>query len=182
MRRKGWFKIPGVQDGDRTAQEQLVGLKWALDGAHGKRVLDIGCAEGLIAMEFLRRGAKVLGVDSVEAAIDVARELCPGGDFIVGRLEEMIERENGPDFTFDIVLALSVVNKLRNPEAAFPALKRWTKPGGLCVLRLPAPKFVNSHIPLFSQRDAPALMRAAGFTIEREEQGARGEWVAYWRG
>ena len=46
----GWFTT-AKRPGDRTLEQQLVGLDKVLAEVAGKTVLDAGCAEGLISME-----------------------------------------------------------------------------------------------------------------------------------
>lgn len=184
--RKGWFAIPGEQEGDRTLEEQMTGLEPALLMARERSVLDLGCAEGLIALEFAAAGAEVYGIELVDAEVAIARKLAKerqlNARFDRGRVEDVLPRKpeefSGP---FDIVLCLSILNKLDPPEPYFAALGRWVKRGGLAILRLPAPVYVNTHVKEFEPRDARQMMTAAGFGLEREASGPRGEWVSYWR-
>ena len=55
---------------------------------NGTRVLDIGCSVGGISHGLAMKGATVFGIDTDPAAIAVAREVCPEGEFIVGSVEE----------------------------------------------------------------------------------------------
>ena len=76
MTPKGWFVIDGLQAGDRTLAQQMLGMEAALAEARGKRVLDLGCAEGLIALEFLKAGAaQVTGIECNPATAAVTRRL-----------------------------------------------------------------------------------------------------------
>ena len=56
----GWFVInhdkAGHRDGDRSLEQQMRGLEKLVREVHGKTVLDIGCAEGLISMALVRAG------------------------------------------------------------------------------------------------------------------------------
>lgn len=187
LTRKGWFQIEGLQDGDRTLQEQMRGLETALLQAKGKRVLDLGAAEGLIALEFAAAGADVHAIElvpmEVTLGLQIARDRKLRIDFRQGKVEDLLLKSELEDWggQFDILLALSILNKLNPPEPYFGALARWVAPGGFAVLRLPAAVYVNTHAHNFTPRDARLLMRAAGFSMELETAGARGEWVSYWR-
>lgn len=103
------------------------------------RILDIGCNAGLHALEWARRGAEVVGIDSAPVAIELAREraaaLAPelpaGGlrfevaDLLEGRLDRW-----GP---FDLVTALGgVFNCIERADlvAAFRAVRAALAPGG----------------------------------------------------
>src|SRR3990167_5651067 len=156
--RRGWFAIPGEQEGDRTVAEQMEGLRYAIRECRNKTVLDLGCAEGLISQAFARAGAVVHGVDVVPENIEVARRISQGitfdtaglGDLLVGRQRE-----------YDIVLALSVLHKLVYPFPVFPALARWCR--DLCVVRLPSRVFFNTHAIHNEKCDCVVEMKRVGF-------------------
>jgi len=141
---EGWFNIPGTQKGPRTLQEQMLGLKPALEETYGKTVLDLGCAEGLIAIEFAKRGASlVCGIDynpdliataakEIEKANEHTGKFLPVG-CIYADLSEVIEENYHQQF--DIVLALAVLHKLNDPEAGAKFCAASAK--SLIVIRLP---------------------------------------------
>jgi O-antigen chain-terminating bifunctional methyltransferase/kinase len=91
----------------------LAALHDALREALGRpvRVLDLGCAQGYICLSLAARGAQVVGVDFLQANVDVCTELAaehPQFDarFEHARLETFIESLE--DNAFDLVLGLSV--------------------------------------------------------------------------
>lgn len=177
---KGWFEIPGVQSGDRTLAEQLLGLEPALAACAGKTVLDLGCAEGLIAREFLARGARgVIGLDNNAPFVAVARE----AGMERARFFECNLNDPGEGFRdrfgADIVLALAIVHKLRLPGrslAEFAAMARER-----LVIRLAAGSTgVIRHKYGESQCDSREVMPACGFALEQVLEGPRGELVQHW--
>jgi len=187
---EGWFAIPGVQKGPRSLAEQMLGLKPALDETYGKTVLDLGCAEGLIAIEFAKRGASlVCGVDynpdliaTATAEIEKANEhkgkFLPVG-CVHADLSEMITE--GYTQQFDIVLALAILHKLDDPAAGAKFCADSAK--SLIVIRLPIGStgtIRGKHNPK-ARCDVREIFKAAGFQRERKELGPRGEWVQYWR-
>lgn len=185
MKNKGWIKIPGVQDGARTLQEQMLGLVPALAETPGKTVLDLGCAEGLIALEFAKAGARsVYGIDYNETLLDVAHsELTKAGQFPVefkhADLIHIIQGKRRRQF--DIVLALAVLHKLPDPESAIRFCAQSAR--SLLVIRLPYGSVGNlrgKYAP-HPRADIREILPDCGFVRERKEPGPRGEWVHYWR-
>jgi SAM-dependent methyltransferase len=187
---EGWFNIPGTQKGPRTLQEQMLGLKPALEETYGKTVLDLGCAEGLIAIEFAKRGASlVCGIDynpdliataakEIEKANEHTGKFLPVG-CIYADLSEVIEENYHQQF--DIVLALAVLHKLNDPEAGAKFCAASAK--SLIVIRLPfgsTGTIRGKHNPK-AKCDVREIFKEAGFNRERKEIGPRGEWVQYWR-
>lgn len=172
---KGWFSTPG-RPGDRTLDQQLLGLKPLLAEVRGKRVLDVGCAEGLIAGALYDAGAKsVLGVDIVAAHVQVARELADGCDFMVADANDF-----RPLLEYDIALMLAILHKLRDPTEC---CKRIVKScSDLCVIRLPEAGAVIHDARSGGRRhDIRAAMKESGFELERCARGSFSEWVGYFR-
>lgn len=181
--RKGWFKIDGIQDGDRTLADQLKGLAPALAAVNAKtKVLDLGCAEGLIAREFLRAGAKAVhGIDFVEASVAVARKLCgnaPNVEFECANLNDGVPAP-AKKREYEIVLCLAILHKLRQPFALLAEVCHLNRPG-LLVIRLPGPVIVDArsdHAP----HDVPAFLARRGYVMIREERGHFDEWMGYFK-
>lgn len=174
--RKGWFKLRG-QDGDRTVEGQLKGLEPAIAGAKGKSILDLGCAEGAIALEFARAGAtRILGLEVVGPHLEVAREICAGHPCEF-RCVDLNQVHVGADHEqFDVVLALAIIHKLKDPAGVlrrFASLAR-----ELVVIRMPswAVKWRFAHERGRGELiDCAAVLSPLGFVLERIERGPTSE-------
>lgn len=59
--------------------EGVIGL---LGDIRGKRVLDLGCGNGLLTRKLCELGAQVTGADASEAMLALARENCPDAELI----------------------------------------------------------------------------------------------------
>jgi cyclopropane fatty-acyl-phospholipid synthase-like methyltransferase len=186
---KGWLKVPGIRpDGDRTLAEQMLGLNRALAECKGKTVLDLGCAEGLIGLEFAKAGAaRVVGIEVLDTHLDVAREACAGYqqmEFIGAHLGLWVDAHPEPE-KFDIVLALGIIHKLEDPEIPL----KWAALSARSLLCFRAPAYIEKsgrdYLVKAKHSDnrcnVPKTMRAAGFVDEGVIPGVRGESVQYWR-
>lgn len=181
----GWFRIPGVQEGPRSIDEQMMGLAPALTEATGKTVLDLGCAEGSIALEFARAGAlNVFGCDYNAGFIDTAnRQLKRVGPAAVrfqhADIADLLAAYERPQY--DIVLALAILHKLPDPAAGAKFCAQSAR--SLIVVRLPqgSTGTIRSKHVRHMRCDLPQTFASCGFVRERKEIGPRGEWVQYWR-
>jgi SAM-dependent methyltransferase len=172
---KGWFSTPG-RPGDRTLADQLKGLDPLLEACKGKTVLDVGCAEGLISLELVKRGASAVhGVEIVKEHVEVARRASAG-------LPVMFEHADlnhwRPRREYHIVIALAVLHKLRNPTEVAKALAGAARE--LVVLRLPprdAPVIIDSRSGHEPHHIGDA-MGDMGFELAEESYaGHYNEWV-----
>lgn len=175
----GWFNTKN-RPGDRSLEQQLMGLDQLFAECKGKTVLDVGCAEGLISIALAQAGAvAVHGVEIIKGHVEVGNKLRK--DLPV-TLECQDANDWKPKRQYDIVIALALLHKLKNPTATcalFAAAAR-----DLVVLRLPplhAPTIIDErsgnnphHIGLTMER--------AGFVLEREAtDGPFAEWLGYYR-
>lgn len=181
----GWFSIPGVQQGPRSVDEQMMGLGPALIETQGKTVFDLGCAEGSIALEFARAGAlNVFGCDYNAAFIATAnRELKRVGPAAVkfkqADIVDMLASHQRPQY--DIVLALAILHKLPDPAAG--AIFCAHSARSLIVVRLPrgSTGTIRGKHARHMECNLTQTFANCGFVRERKEAGPRGEWVHYYR-
>ena len=176
----GWFETPG-RSGDRTLAEQLTGLDPLFAEIEGKTVLDVGCAEGLIAMECCRRGARgVFGVEIVKAHVEVANRL---REDLPCEFQDANANEWKPNGRYDVVLLLAILHKLKDPSAA---CRRFAKVcDDLCVIRFPAISLDRQIIvddrSGSEPHDIGTAMRRVGFRLEQATDGPRGEKTYFYR-
>ena len=183
---KGWFQIPGIREqGDRTIEEQAIGLAPALEEAKGKTVLDVGCAEGAISRLFAEAGAaEVVGIESLAEHLAVARKWCKGFPqirFENFHLQDWMTAHPEPE-VYDVVLILGIVHKIDDP--AWPI--RWACRSCRNLLLFRGPADGNRKMIVTSKWGKaachwPTEMAAQGFALERRIPGVRGEGVEYWR-
>lgn len=179
LKKKGWF-IAGGRSGDRTLDQQMIGLDRLFEQAPGKTILDAGCAEGLISIELARRGALGChGLEIVPGHVEVARSLA-GGLPCTFEVADLNEHDIGQTGQADIVLMLAILHKLRDPSKVCSALAHKAKE--LCVIRLPADgPVIKDKRSGFVAHDIDAVMLSSGFELSDVDLGHLDEWVGYYR-
>jgi len=91
----------------------------------GKRIVDIGCGIGAIAMKLAKNGNKVVGYDINECAIDFA-------NFVKKKykLKNVTFTTRKPDYSkFDYIIAISTLEHIEDLRSFLIDIGKQTKPG-----------------------------------------------------
>jgi ubiquinone/menaquinone biosynthesis C-methylase UbiE len=109
---------------------ELVDVLVEEGGLRGRRVLDVGCGTGRLALALVERGAKVWGVDSSAEMLERARRAAGRSVGLkLGRAEELPFK----DGWFDRAVLRLVVH-LIDRQGALPELARVLAPSGRAVV------------------------------------------------
>lgn len=164
------FSLPPARRWARAAQlyiEQLL----PLEPAEGRRLLEVGCAQGDLLAIARKRGWNVHGIEiSPEPSARARRAY--GIPVEVGTLEEV-----GPTLgRFDVAIATDVIEHVPSPRRFLEAMRAVLHPGGLAIIETPNAGGLWSrvggrrwigynrfHLFLFDPGSLIRLMRACGF-------------------
>ncbi len=156
-------------------------LRWLGDG-RGRRVLDVGAADGLLSRHLTARGWKVTAIEADPAAAAAAQAHCE--HVIVANLDlEMPALEP----SFDAIVCGDVLEHLTRPSAALAALTSALAPRGFVVVSVPNVAHVwmrlsllagrfqyvdrgildRTHLRFFTDSSVRALLTEVGFTVMR---------------
>jgi 2-polyprenyl-6-hydroxyphenyl methylase / 3-demethylubiquinone-9 3-methyltransferase len=102
-----------------------------LDSLAGLRVLDIGCGGGILAEPLARLGAKVVGVDPSENNIAVARQHAERAGLVIDYRAAAAEVVAQSGESFDVVLAMEVVEHVTDVGLFVELAAGMVAPGGL---------------------------------------------------
>jgi len=105
-----------------------------LDSLAGLRVLDIGCGGGLLCEPLARLGARVVGVDPSERNIAVARHHAAQSGLAIDYRSTTAEALAQAGESFDVVLAMEVVEHVADVELFVALAAEMVKPGGLAFV------------------------------------------------
>jgi trans-aconitate methyltransferase len=174
-----WFKFDG-REGDRTLDQQMLGLGLLMRSVKNATVLDVGCAEGLITIEMAKVGATALhGIEIRPQAVTDANAL--RGDlpitFEQGDMNSWLPQRN-----YDVVVMLAILHKLKDPLTVLDKLLYRCR--DLAVLRLP-PRSDNPVVHDARSGSKRINLKSAftsnGFTQIHWTPGYLDEWVGYYR-
>jgi 2-polyprenyl-3-methyl-5-hydroxy-6-metoxy-1,4-benzoquinol methylase len=108
----------------------------AFPESRGKRVLEIGCGNGADAVMFAAHGARYVGVDLTEKAVEATRRHLAleglAGECHLANVEEL----DFPDATFDIVYSYGALHHTPSTERAMHEVWRVLRPGGVALVML----------------------------------------------
>jgi 2-polyprenyl-6-hydroxyphenyl methylase/3-demethylubiquinone-9 3-methyltransferase len=100
----------------------------------GLRVLDIGCGGGLLSEPMARLGADVLGADASATNIEVAKLHAASVGLTIDYRATTAEALADAGETFDIVLAMEIVEHVADVDLFIASCARMVKPGGVLLM------------------------------------------------
>jgi len=156
-------------------------LKWLGEG-RGRRILDVGAADGIVSRRLTERGWRVTGLEGDPALAQAGARHCER--MLTANLNREIPEVAGP---FDAILYGDVLEHLVDPLRVLVELDRALVPDGFVVISVPniAHLYVrllllvgrfdyidrgildDSHLRFFTERSLRALIADAGLTVER---------------
>ena len=138
------------------------------EGMREPRLLDIGCGTGG-NLETLSKFGEAEGVDISREALDFCR-----ARGLANVREGAAETLPYGDESFDLVTGLDVVEHLDDDVAGLREMRRVLRPGGRCLLFVPAFMFlwgvqddISHHRRRYTLSELKTKLQVAGFEIER---------------
>lgn len=159
-------------------------LEWAARSSPG-RALDVGCADGMIALELRHRGHHVTGVDVAASPVVKERvDLFVEADLDDGLPGAVLDADR-----YDLVLAADVLEHVRRPEVLLAELHDVLSVGGRLLVSVPNfghwyPRarvalgrfdydrrgiLDQDHVRFFTRRSFERLLHRAGWHIVAQE-------------
>jgi 2-polyprenyl-3-methyl-5-hydroxy-6-metoxy-1,4-benzoquinol methylase len=125
-------------------------LDYYLDiaGGESKEILDVGCAQGTLALLLAERGHHVTAVDLRPAFLDYARSRYSHGDI---RFMPANVLEDEIPGSYDLIYANQIVEHLVYPDQLLRRLRARLKPGGRLVMTTPNGDYLKNALPSFRQ-------------------------------
>jgi 2-polyprenyl-6-hydroxyphenyl methylase/3-demethylubiquinone-9 3-methyltransferase len=108
---------------DRHGPQPLAGL----------RVLDIGCGAGILAEPLARHGAVVTAIDPAPRNIEAAKDHAALAGLKINYRCATAEALNAEGEVFDVVLAMEVLEHVRDVQGFLRHAGAMTRPGGVLV-------------------------------------------------
>jgi 2-polyprenyl-3-methyl-5-hydroxy-6-metoxy-1,4-benzoquinol methylase len=169
-------------------------IRWKADvlsgyGLSGQRIVDLGCSVGVLP-DGLTRANEVVGVDRDPRSLGEAAKR--GWKTLCVDLDRAPVPE--PAGSFDVALALDVLEHLADPPAALRELGRLLRPQGLLFVSVPngfnlvnrclalagSPlditdvhhrrgRLLSDHLHRFTRETLAAALRREGFEVQRTE-------------
>ncbi len=100
----------------------------------GKRLIDIGCGGGLISEPMTRMGFDVTGLDASERNIAVATHHAKDSGLAINYQCSSAEALAKEGATYDVVLALEIVEHVADVRLFLESCAALTAPGGMLIL------------------------------------------------
>lgn len=179
------YKDYGWEEGATDAHGYLYPTLYGMLTEHkSKRILDVGCGNGVIACRLLADGFDIYGIDASETGINIASEKYPGRFFV-----QDISSEQLPDalstFQFDVVISTEVIEHLYAPRSYMKLIKNILLRGGVVIISTPYHGYLKNlvmaltnkmdnhftvlwdggHIKFWSKRSLTNLLTEFGFKV-----------------
>lgn len=146
------------------------------------RLLDLGCGNGSLSNVLAQKGYEVVGVEESAQGVEIAKRNFPSVNFVQGSIYNL--PNVGLENSFDIAIAVEVIEHLFYPRDLVRAAKKYLKPNGQLILTTPYHGYAKNlamalfgkmdkhfhvlwdggHIKFFSVPTITALLETEGYT------------------
>ena len=124
-----WFTTP---IGKLVLESETALISEMVHPRAGEKILDAGCGTGVFTLDFLVKGAMVVGLDISVPMLNLARKKTAGYAFsaLRGDMEHLPFKDN----SFDKAVSITALEFIADGKSAVNELFRVTRPGGWVVV------------------------------------------------
>jgi len=167
--------------GNQFMRDTQKRVHWVCGMAQGKRILDVGCSQGIVPVLIGREGFTVIGIDSDEEAIATARAFLADQNPVVRKNVTFIHDDfvshSFADLRFDTVIISEVFEHLVNPSSFVLRAAQLLNNGGRLVVTVPFG--VNDFIDHKRTYYALEPIRLIWELFSVEEVELFGKWIGF---
>lgn len=173
----------GWTSAEKEAHQQytLPAIMALLPASGPLNILDVGCGNGYLVNYLSEAGHHVVGIDTAEDGIEIARDTYPHLKFQLRSAYERLDDLLGA--AVDVIISSEVIEHLYSPQRFLRNMHATLRPGGVLVLTTPYhgylknlaisllngwddhhhPEREGGHIKFFSQKSLRQLLVAHRF-------------------
>jgi 2-polyprenyl-3-methyl-5-hydroxy-6-metoxy-1,4-benzoquinol methylase len=131
----------------------------------GADILDVGCAQGTLALLLAEAGHRVTAMDIRPDFLAYARSRYTHGDirFVTGNV-----LEQPPGGSYDIVFANQIIEHLVYPQQLVSRLKTVLKPGGTLIVTTPNWEYCRIRLPSYAELGDPRALEHRQHSADAE--------------
>ena len=143
----------------------------ALAGDTPLRVMDVGCAQGTLALLLAEGGHQVTAVDIRPQFLEYAKSRYSHGEIEFTAANVLEDQLPGG---FDLIFANQIIEHLVYPARLLERLRDLLKPSGRLVVTTPNGQYVKNSLPSYGQLGNPAEWEHMQFSADGD-----GHFFAY---
>jgi ubiquinone/menaquinone biosynthesis C-methylase UbiE len=134
---KALFAKPGFYfQQDYFIQIRCELVRAMLNSVSGASVLDLGCGDGRVSLQFCEEASEITLVDFSEAMLDRARQRIPTACASKVNVIQSDIMAFNPGRHFDVVICVGVLSHLPSVRDAIFQISSLLKPGGIAIVQL----------------------------------------------
>jgi SAM-dependent methyltransferase len=131
-----------------TQYHYQLDLYQGLVGSEPLDVLDVGCAQGTLALMLAEKGHRVTAVDLRSEFLDYARSRYERGEVRFIQANVLADQLEGQ---FDFVFANQIIEHLVYPSQLVDSLRKLLRPGGRLVVTTPNHSYIKNSLPSYRE-------------------------------
>ena len=167
---KTYFEVEKRHWWFRVRRNIIFWLIQKYDISKTAKIFDFGCGSGYLAGELQKMGYNASGSDTSREAIEFGRQRG------IKNIEAVQSDEMPQEGGFDVILALDVIEHIKDDTVAIKGLEKALKPGGALIITVPAYQWmwgvqdeVAHHFRRYTMSGlADAVKRSGGLRIVRK--------------
>ena len=176
-------RTSAVADAERPIRErQMAAYREALKHVEGRRVIEIGCGEGIGASMLAEAASSVVAIDYSDEALQVARENYGSGSIEFKKME--VPPINFPDASIEAVVCFQMIEHLEKPGGLVAEIARVVCDGGFALIATVNKEETLSdnpyHLHEFTADELKALLESHFDSVDMYGVYGDEHFMKYW--